>query len=75
MSTVIDLGPELLVDQSTIRNPYLRLLTAAVGQQLAPGSPWVAVNKKVAALCCSTRQAAEPAIRCDYRQPQREYDA
>src|SRR5258708_1751091 len=49
MNTVIDLGSELLVDGSTIRDPYLRLLTAAVGQKLAQGSPWVAVNKRVAA--------------------------
>ena len=75
MSTVIDLGAELLVDQSTIRNPYLRLLTTAVGQQLAPGSPWVAVNKRVAALCCSTRHAQESANRCDYWQSQRGYGA
>ena len=52
MRLIIDLGPELLVDGSTIRDPYLRLLTAAIGQKLAPGSPWVAVNKGVALLFC-----------------------
>ena len=50
MNTVIDLGAEMLVDQSTIRDPYVRLLTAAVGMKLVRGSPWVAINKRVAAL-------------------------
>lgn len=50
MNTVIDLGAEMLVDQSTIRDPYVRLLTTAVGMKLVRGSPWVAINKRVAAL-------------------------
>ena len=50
MNNVIDLGPELLVDASLIRDPYVRLLTAALGQKLVRGSPWVALNK--AALGC-----------------------
>lgn len=52
MKAVIDLGAELLVDVSTIRDPYLRLLAVAIGQKLARGSPWLAVDKRVAAQCC-----------------------
>jgi hypothetical protein len=48
MNTVIDLTSELLVDRSGIRDPYLRLLVTAIGQELAWGSPWVAVHKEVA---------------------------
>ena len=51
MNAVIDLGSELLVDASAIRDPYVRLLTAALGQELAPGSPWVAVHKRTARVC------------------------
>ena len=49
MTAIIDLDSELLVDQSRVSNPYLRLLLAVVGQKLAKGSPWLAVNKTVAA--------------------------
>jgi hypothetical protein len=45
---MIDLRAELLIDRSKIRDPYLRLLLSAIGQELATGSPWVAVNKKIA---------------------------
>jgi hypothetical protein len=45
---VIDLGPEVVVDRSRIRDPYVRLLLAAVGEPLAAGSPWVAVDKRAA---------------------------
>ena len=48
MNTIIDLSTELLIDRSKIRNPYLRLLLTAIGEELARGSPWVAVNKKIA---------------------------
>jgi hypothetical protein len=48
MDTMIDLSTELLIDRSKIRNPYLRFLLAAIGEQLVKGSPWVAVNKKTA---------------------------
>jgi hypothetical protein len=48
MNAVIDLGSELLIDRSQVRSPYLRLLLAAIGQELAKGSPWVAVHKKLA---------------------------
>ena len=48
MNAIIDLGSELLIDRSRVRNPYVRLLLAAIGQELAKGSPWVAVHKKLA---------------------------
>ena len=51
MGAVIDLGAELLLDLSRVCNPYVRLLAAALGQMLAEGSPWVAVDKQSAALC------------------------
>jgi len=49
MKTIIDLNSEVLIDRSRISNPYLLLLLTALGQELAKGSPWVAVNKRVAA--------------------------
>ena len=48
MSAIIDLKSELLIDQSRIENPYLRLLVAVLGKELIKGSAWVAINKKVA---------------------------
>jgi hypothetical protein len=39
----------LLFDRSRIVSPYVRLLLTAVGQELARGSPWVSVNKRVLA--------------------------
>ena len=48
MNPVVDLSSELLIDRSHVRDPYLRLLLAAIGQELARGSPWVAVDKRVA---------------------------
>jgi hypothetical protein len=48
VNTIIDLSSELLIDRSGIRDPYLRLLLTAIGQELARGSPWVAVNKVIA---------------------------
>jgi hypothetical protein len=48
MDTIIDLGTELLIDRSKIHNPHFRLLLAAIGEELVKGSPWVAVNKKIA---------------------------
>ena len=44
MSPVVDLSSELLIDRSQVRDPYVRLLLAASGQELARGSPWVAVE-------------------------------
>ena len=46
MTTIIDLCSELLVDRSRVRDPHLRLLLTAIGQELARGSPWVAVSKQ-----------------------------
>jgi hypothetical protein len=48
MNTIIDLGSEMLIDRSRVHNPYLRLLLAALGQEIVRGSPWVAVNKEIA---------------------------
>ena len=49
MNAIIDLGSEVLIDRSRARNPYLRLLLTALGQELAKGSAWVAINKRIAA--------------------------
>ena len=48
MNTSIDLGSEVLIDRSRVQDPYLRLLLTALGQELAKGSPWVVLNKKIA---------------------------
>ena len=48
MSPVIDLSSELLIDRSQVRDPYMRLLLAALGKELSEGSAWVAVDKRVA---------------------------
>jgi hypothetical protein len=47
MKSIIDLGSELMFDRSRVASPYLRLLVTAIGQELAKGSPWVSVNKRV----------------------------
>ena len=47
MNAIIDLSSELLVDRSRIPNPYLRLFLTVIGQELAEGSPWIAVDKKL----------------------------
>jgi hypothetical protein len=60
MNMIIDLGSELLVDASEIRDPYVRLLTAAFGQRLADGSPWVAVPKRTARLSVVSRRRSRP---------------
>lgn len=48
MSQIIDLGAELLVDTSRVRDPYLRLLLAAAGKAFADGSAWWTLDKQVA---------------------------
>ena len=48
MDTIIDLHSEVLIDRSRIHNPYVRLLLSALGQELAKGSAWIALNKNVA---------------------------
>jgi hypothetical protein len=55
MKGIIDLGTELLVDQSRIYDPYLRLLAAAIGQKVIRGSPWLAIDKTVARAWCASR--------------------
>ena len=50
MKSIIDLGSELLFDRSRVASPYVRLLVTAIGQDLAQGSPWVSVNKRVLAI-------------------------
>lgn len=50
MDPVVDLGSELLVDESAIRDPYLRLMLAAIGERVLTTSPWVALDKRVVAL-------------------------
>ena len=62
MNVVIDLGSELLLDRSEVSDPYVRLLAAALGQTLAEGSPWVALDKKSAALCGFSLADADPPL-------------
>ena len=47
MNALIDLNTEVLVDRSQVRNPYLRLLLTAIGQEVVKGSPWVVLDKRV----------------------------
>lgn len=48
MSTIIDLGEEILVDRTTVHvHEYLLLLTA-LGRPLARGSAWMVVRKDLA---------------------------
>ena len=49
MAQVIRLKSEVLLDSSTIKDPYLRLLAAAIGRKLIRGSPWLAIDRAVAA--------------------------
>ena len=63
MNAIIDLSSELLIDRSKIRSPYLRLLLTAFGQELGKGSPWVAVDKTVAAVDAVLVQLIEGRIR------------
>ena len=59
---IIDLGSELLLDRSEISDPYLRLLAAALGQAVAEGSPWVALDKQLAAICGLSPAAAHQVV-------------
>lgn len=47
VNATTDPDAEFLVDRSRVRDPYLRLLQAAIGQELVRGSPWVAVNRQL----------------------------
>ena len=64
MIGIIDLSLEMLVDRSQVRNPYLRLLLTAHGQELVRGSPWIAIEKTVAA-------SYEPLLQLIGGRPQR----
>jgi hypothetical protein len=48
MNAIIDLGSELLVDRSQIRDGQLRLLLAAIGKPIVSGAAWLVVNKRLA---------------------------
>jgi hypothetical protein len=62
MNAVIDLGSELLLDLSEVCDPYVRLLAVALGQTLAEGSPWVALDKQSAAIFGLWPADARPAL-------------
>lgn len=48
MTTIIDLRSEVLIDRSQVREPYVRLLLSALGEQLVKGSPWIVLDITVA---------------------------
>ena len=48
MVTFVNLTSEVLIDRSRVRDPYVRLLLAALGRELVRGSPWIALDKTVA---------------------------
>ena len=50
MKPSIELESELLFDRSRIVSPFVRLLLAAVGEEVARGSPWMSVKKRVLAV-------------------------
>jgi hypothetical protein len=50
MNTFIALNSEPLVDRTPVRNPYLRLLSTAVGREVVKGSSGIAVDKRIATL-------------------------
>jgi hypothetical protein len=49
MSPVIDLSSELLINRLAVREPFVRLLLASLGREVAKGSPWIVLDKTVAA--------------------------
>jgi hypothetical protein len=49
MSPVIDLSSELLINRFAVREPYVRFLLSALGQEVAKGSPWIVLDKALAA--------------------------
>ena len=51
MNAIIDLGSEVLLDRSLIRDPYMRLIVALIGRNLVDGSPWVVVDKQFSLMC------------------------
>jgi hypothetical protein len=62
MTTIVDLSSEVLIDRSQVREPYVRLLLAAFGQELVKGSRWIVIHKAVAA-------AYEPLLPFIAKQP------
>ena len=62
MTTIIGLSSEILIDRSQVREPYVRLLLSAIGQQLVKGSPWIVLDKRIAS-------AYEPLLPFIARQP------
>ena len=60
MNAIIDLNSEVLVDRSRVRNPYLRMLLTAIGQEVAKDSAWVAIDKRVAAKDAFLLQLVQP---------------
>jgi hypothetical protein len=50
MNAILDLGSELLIDRSQIREPLFRLLLAAVGEPMVSGAAWLVVDKKIASV-------------------------
>ncbi len=55
MMTMIDLGSELLIDNSSIGDPYVRLAVASCGKALVRGSQWVVVNLQLSVICGISR--------------------
>ena len=60
MNAFIELESEVLIDQSVIRDPYLRLMAAAVGRQIIRGSSWLTIHKDVAEACLVSDQYSLP---------------
>jgi hypothetical protein len=46
MESVIELESELLIDRSSLNDPFLRLIADALGTPVLNGSAWVAVAKQ-----------------------------
>ena len=67
MKAIVDLNAEVLIDRSRIQD--LRLLLTATGQELAKGSAWVAVDKKIANQYGIRSQWMRPAIRFAAAKP------
>ena len=46
MNTIIDAGSELLIDRSTVTDPFVRLIVSALGKSVVEGSAWVSISKQ-----------------------------
>jgi hypothetical protein len=51
MNTVIELESELMIDTSTIQDPYLRLMAIAIGKRIIRGSPWLTIDRNASEAC------------------------